>query len=224
MATQRVYILATLAWSLLVMPLWFGAADSLKPCYQQQPRLKPCYQQQPRRHIPPQPDTLLWQEDWVPLMILLGGFCAMAWCIHFLAYNVHQRGSQELPQLPSEEEAVPELRETQKEMSRLLFRAESNTSNLGIGNQPRMENQQEASEGLKSMMDLERKSKSSNLVDERTGSVLQLDTKATSQNLVPERSRSIIQLQTKVTSQRFVLRGLQRTSNWRRSHQQEFHS
>ncbi|XP_039195673.1 uncharacterized protein LOC120306460 [Crotalus tigris] len=49
-------------------------------------------------------ESLQWEAYWVPLMIILGGCCAMAWSILFIAYDVGREGGKMLPQIPGAQE------------------------------------------------------------------------------------------------------------------------
>ncbi|XP_053133930.1 ESX-1 secretion-associated protein EspB-like [Hemicordylus capensis] len=93
MAAQRASWPALLACSLLVGSFLAGQAS---------PPGSPCEQQVRARK--PSLDSLQGQGVWVPLMIVLGGCCGLAWCVLFISYDVSQTGGrQELPQIPGKE-------------------------------------------------------------------------------------------------------------------------
>lgn len=66
----------------------FLVGGSKSPCEPQQRLRKPLL------------ESLRWEAYWVPLMIILGGCCAMAWSILFIAYDVARPGGYGLPQIP----------------------------------------------------------------------------------------------------------------------------
>ncbi|XP_078238113.1 uncharacterized protein LOC144584844 [Pogona vitticeps] len=98
MATGTFLLLAMLALTLSTVPSLMGEADSSKSSCKPQ-----------IRYGRPSLDTLPWPGYWVPLMIILAGFCGLTWCILYMTYNISQRGEEESTQLPSkaEEPAVP---------------------------------------------------------------------------------------------------------------------
>ncbi|XP_063002368.1 uncharacterized protein LOC134412392 [Elgaria multicarinata webbii] len=126
MAVQSVSLPAALAWSLLVVPLLIGhVAGARRPCEQQVRSRKPVI------------DSFQWSGYCVPLMIILGGCCGLAWCILFITYDVGQRAEKDLPRISSKEEhaAVTTLGD-QRESIKTLFRVESKSLNVGIPDSP----------------------------------------------------------------------------------------
>ncbi|XP_062821270.1 uncharacterized protein LOC134294363 [Anolis carolinensis] len=200
MAPQRLPLVAALAWALLALPsFWAQEAHCIRT---------PC-QQHCRYRKPPVSDH--WSGHWVPLMIIVGGCCGLAWCILFVGCEASQRARKELPQLPqlppeeaeeAEEEEIPPEKTplppaVQRELSRILFRRDSQNSNVGNGIQERQENPV-SDDVSKSVIKLERKGKSERLSADK--SILQLSREATSKSLVSEPNQSIIQLAKKATS------------------------
>ncbi|KAJ7307127.1 hypothetical protein JRQ81_009109 [Phrynocephalus forsythii] len=130
MAMWKFPSLATLALTLLAMPSLLGERAGSKLS---------CGQQQQVRYRKPPLDTLPWPGYWVPLMIILGGCCGLAWCILYLTYNISQRGGEDLPQLPSKAEEPATPLDGQKAWSRTLFQADTEASNMETGNSPWLE-------------------------------------------------------------------------------------
>ncbi|XP_034293164.1 uncharacterized protein LOC117677224 [Pantherophis guttatus] len=71
-------------------------------------------------------ESLQWEAYWVPLMIILGGCCAMAWSILFIAYDVGQERGKVLPKIPPAQEEEQEEEGGPRQMPPEETKADSN--------------------------------------------------------------------------------------------------